>query len=88
MVASVGHVVVEVTDGFVGGFVLRILLLFLGDALLSVDVPLLQVRRDVSFLRPAVVYVVAGRGGVGVEKGCQSSLCVQEVMEHVFQGCW
>ena len=50
---------------------LRLPLVFLGDALLSVDVPLLQVCPDVSFWRPAVVYVVARWGGVGVEEGCQ-----------------
>ena len=42
-VAGVGHHVVEVADGLVGEFMLRIPLLFLGDALLPVDVPPLQV---------------------------------------------
>ena len=40
-VAGVGHGVVEVAYGFVGEFMVRISLVFLGDALLSVDVPLL-----------------------------------------------
>ena len=62
-------------------------LVFLDDALLSFDVPLLQVRPDVGYLRPAVVYVVAGLGDVDLEEGCQSFLCMPEVMEHVSQGC-
>ena len=42
-VAGVGHGVIEVADGLVGEFMLRIPLVFLGDALLPVDVPPLQV---------------------------------------------
>ena len=42
-VAGVGHGVVEVADGLVGEFMLRIPLVFLGDALLPVDVPQQQV---------------------------------------------
>ena len=87
-VAGVGHGVNEVADGFVGEFMLRIPLMFLGDALLSVDVPLLQVHPDVGYLRPAVVYVVARYGGVGVEEVCQSLLHMPEVREHVPQGLW
>ena len=68
-VTRVGHGVVEVADGLVGEFVLRIPLLLLGDALLPVDVPLLQVCPDVGYLRPAVVDVSAALGGVGVEEG-------------------
>ena len=44
VVAGVGHGVVEVADGLVGEFMLRIPFVLLGDALLPVDVPLLQVR--------------------------------------------
>ena len=47
----------------------RIPLVLLGDALLSVDVPLLQISPNVGYLRPAVLYVVAGLPGVGVEEG-------------------
>ena len=65
-VAGVCHGVVEVADGLVGEFMLRIPLVSLGDALLPVDVPPLQVCPDVGYLRPAVVYLVAGLGGVGV----------------------
>ena len=54
-VAGVGHGVVDVADGLVGEFMLHILLVFLGDALLPVDVPPLQVCPDVGYLRPAVV---------------------------------
>ena len=82
-VACVGHGVVEGADGLVGEFMLRILFVFLGDALLPVDVPLLQVCPDAGYLRPAVVDVSAGLGGVGVEKGCQLLLCMPRVMEHV-----
>ena len=42
-VAGVGHGVVEVADGLVGEFMLRKPLVFLGDALLPMDVPPLQV---------------------------------------------
>ena len=82
-VAGVGHGVVEVADGLVGEFVLRIAFLFLGDALLPVDVPPLQVCPDVGYLRPAVLYLAAGLGGVGVEEGRQLLLRMPEVMEHV-----
>ena len=82
-VAGVGHGVVEVADGLVGEFMLRMPFVFLGDALLPVDVPLLQVCPDVGYLRPAVVYLAAGSGGVGVEEGRQLLLCMPEVMEHV-----
>ena len=43
---------------------LRIPFVLLGDALLPVDVPLLQVRPDVGYLRPAVVDVAACLRGV------------------------
>ena len=69
VVAAVGHGVVEVADGLVGEFMLRIPLVFFGDALLPVDVPARQVCRGAGFLRPAVVYRAAGLGGVGVEEG-------------------
>ena len=82
-VAGVSHGVVEVADGLVGEFMLRIPFVLLGDALLRVDVPLRQVRPDVGYLRPAVVDVAAGRGGVGVEEDRQLFLRTQEVMEHV-----
>ena len=85
-VAGVGHGIVEVADGFIGEFMLRIPFVFLGDALLPVDLPLLQVRSDVGYLRPAVVYVAAGLRGVGVEEGRQLLLRMREVMEHVHQG--
>ena len=84
--AGVGHGVVEVTDGLVGEFMLRILFVLFGDVLLPVDVPLLQVCPDAGYLRPAVVDVAAGRGGVGVEEDCQLLLHMPEVMEHVPQG--
>ena len=45
-VAGVRHGVVEVADGLVGEFMLRIPLVFPGDALLPVDVPTLQVCPD------------------------------------------
>ena len=76
-------VVVDVADGLVREFMLRIPFVFLGDALLPVDVPLLQVCPDVSYLGPAVVGVSAGLGGVGVEEGRQLLLRIPEVMEHV-----
>ena len=82
-VAGVGHGVVEVADGLVRKFMLRIPLVFLGDALLPVDVPPLQVCPDVGSLRPAVVYLAAGLGGVGVEEGRQLLPRIPEVMEHV-----
>ena len=62
---------------------LRIPLVFLGDALLRVDVPTLQVCPDVGSPRPAVVYLAAGLGGVGVREGCQLLLRMPKVMEHV-----
>ena len=68
-VAGVGHGVVEVADGLLEEFMLRIPLVFLGNALLPVDVPPLQVSPVVGYLRPAVVYLAAGLGGVGVEEG-------------------
>ena len=82
-VADVGHGVVEVADGLVGGFMLRIPLVFLGDSLLPVDVPPLQVCPDVGYPRPAVVYLAAGLGGYGVEEGRQFLLRMPEVMQHV-----
>ena len=62
---------------------LRIPFVFLGDALLPVDVPPLQVCPDVGYPCPAVVYLAAGLGGVGVEEGRQLLLRMPEVMEHV-----
>ena len=50
---------------------LRIPLVFLGDALLPLDVPPLQVCPAVGYLCPAVVYLAAGFGGVGVEESRQ-----------------
>ena len=85
-VAGVGHGVVEVANGLVGHFRLRIPFVLLGDALLPVDVPLLQVCPDVGHLRPAVVDLSARLGGVGVEEGRQLLLRMPEVMEHVPQG--
>ena len=85
-VTSVGHGVVEVADGLVGEFMLRIPFVLWGDALLPVDVPLLQVRPDAGYQRPAVVDVAAGLGGVRVEEGRQLLLRMPEVMEHVPQG--
>ena len=85
-VAGVSYGVVEVTHGLVGEFMLRIPFVLLGDALLPVDVPLLQVCRDVGYLRPAVVDVAAGLWGVGVEEGRQLLLRMPVVMEHVPQG--
>ena len=73
-------------DGLVGEFLLRIPLVLLGYALLPVDVPLLQVRPDVDYLRPAVLYVAADLRGVGVEEGRQLLPRMPEVMEHVSQG--
>ena len=85
-VAGVGHGVVEVADGLVGEFMLRIRFVLFGDALLPVDVPLLQVRPDAGYLRPAVVDVAAGWGAVSVEEGRQLLLRMPEVMQHVPQG--
>ena len=62
---------------------LRIPFSFLGDVLLPVDVPLHQVCPDVGYLRPAVVYLAAGLGGVGVEEARQLLLRMPEDMEHV-----
>ena len=56
------------------------------NALLPVDVPLLQVCPDVGYLRLAFVDVAEGSGGVGVEEGRQLLLRMPEVMEHVPQG--
>ena len=84
--ARVRHGVVEVADGLVGEFMLCIPFVLLGDALLPVDVPLFQVRPVAGYLRPAVVDMVAGSGGVGVEEGRQLLLRMPEVMEHVPQG--
>ena len=85
-VAGVGHGVVEVADGLVGEFMLRIPFMLLGDALLPVDVPLLQVCPDVGHPRPAVVYVAAGSQYVGVEEGPKLLFCIPEVMEGVPKG--
>ena len=74
---------VEVADGFVGGFMSRIPLVLFGDSRLPVDVPLLRVRPDVGYLPPAVVYVAASLQGVSVEEGRQLLLHLPEVMEHV-----
>ena len=82
-VPGVGHGVVEVADGLVAEFLLRIPFVFLGVALLPVDVPPLQVCPGVGYLRPAVVHLAAGSGGVGVEEGRQLLLRMPEVMEHV-----
>ena len=62
---------------------LRIPFILLGDAVLPVDVPLLQVCPDVGYLCPAVVYVAAGLRGVDVEEGRQLLLRMPEVMELV-----
>ena len=85
--AGVGHGVVEVADGLVEEFMLRIPFVFVGDVLLPVDVPPPPVCPDVGYLRPAVVYVAMGLGGVGVEEGRQLLLRIPEVMEHVPEGC-
>ena len=82
-VAGIGHGVVEVPDYLVGEFMLRVLFVFLGDALLPVDVPPLQACPDVGHLRPAVVYLAAGVGGVGVEEFRQLLVRMPEVREHV-----
>ena len=87
-VAGVNHGVAEVADCLVGEFMLRIPFVLLGDALLPVDVPLLQVCPDVGYLRPAAVDVSAGVGGVGVEEGCHLLFRMPEVRERVPQGCW
>ena len=87
VVAEVGHGVVEVAYGLAGEFVARISLVFWGDALLSVAVPLLQVRPDVGYLCSAVVYVVAGLRCGGEEEGCQLLLRMPQGMEHITQGC-
>ena len=86
-VAGVGHGVVEVAYGFIGEFMTRISVMFLGDALLSVDVPLLQVCPDVGYLRSAVVYVVAGLRGVGEGEGRRLLFCMPEGMQHISGGC-
>ena len=65
-VESVAHGVFEVAGGFVWEFMSRILLVLLGNALLPLDLPLLQVHPDVGYLRPALGYVVAGFCGVSV----------------------
>ena len=69
-VAGVGHGVVEFADGLVGEFMLRIPLVFLGDALLPVDVrPLVGCAGrglwpcDIA-TRPVCRAVGASRGGV------------------------
>ena len=62
-VPSFGQGVAEVADGLVGEFMLRIPFVLLGDALLLVDVPLLQVCPDAGYPCPAVVDVAAGLGG-------------------------
>ena len=85
-VAVVGHGVVKVADGLVGEFMLRIPFVFLGDALLPVDVPPLQVCPDVGYPCPAVVYLAAGSAGVSVEEGRQLLLRMPEVIQHVPQG--
>ena len=85
-VAGVGHGVVEVADGSLREFMWRIPLVLLSDPLMPVDVPLLQVRPDVGYLRPAAVYRVAGLRRVGVEEGRQLLLRMTEVMEHVSKG--
>ena len=85
-VAGVGHGVVEVADGLVAEFMLHIPFVLLGDALLPVDVPLLQVCPVAGYLRPAVVDVVAVFRDVGVEEDRQLLVCMPEVMEHVPQG--
>ena len=71
VLANVGHGVIEVAHGYVGAFVEGISLVFLGHALMYMGVPLLQFCPDVGYLVSAVVYVVAGLWGVGVEEGCQ-----------------
>ena len=85
-VAGIGHGVVEVADGLVGEFVLRIPFVFLGDALLPVDVPPLQVRPDLGYVCPAVVYLAAGFGGCRCGGGLPVVASHAEVMEHVPQG--
>ena len=66
-VAGVGPGVVEVADGFLREFMLRIPLVLLGDALLPMDVGLLQVRPDVGYLESCSG--VCGGGFVGFA-GC------------------
>ena len=86
-VAGVGHAVIKVVYAFVGEFLAQISLVFLADALLSVDVPLLQVRPHVGYLRSAVVYVVWGLRGDGVEEGQQVWHYMPEGMEHISKSC-
>ena len=62
---------------------LRVPFVFLGDALLPVDVPPLRVCPGVGYLLPEVVYLGAGSGAVGVEEGRQLLLRMPEVFEHV-----
>ena len=65
---------------------LRIPFVLLGDALLPVHMPMLQVCPDVGYLRPAVVDVASCLGGVRVEEGHQLLLRMPEVMQHIPQG--
>ena len=85
--AGVGHGVFEVEYGLVGDFVARISLMFLGDWLLSVGVPLLHVYLDVGYLLSAVLYEVAGLWAVCVEEVLQVLLRNAKGMEHMCQGC-
>ena len=86
-VGGVDNGVVQGAVGLRGKYMLCIPFLLFGDALLPEDVPNFQVRPDVRYLRPAVVYVAAGLGGVGVEESRQSLLCMPQVIEDVPQGC-
>ena len=73
-------------DGFAGEFKSRIPLVFFGDALMSVDVQVLQVHSDVGYLRRAVVYERSGFRFVGVEEGHHLLLRTAEVMENFSPG--
>ena len=86
-VAGVRHCVDKVAYGFVGEFMVRIWLVLLSDALLSVDVPLLQVRPNVGYLCSAVMYVITGFGAVGFKEGRQVLLHMPEGMELIPHGC-
>ena len=85
-VVRIGHGIVQVAYRFVGEFVAAISLMLLGDALLFAYVPLPQVRPDIGYLRSAVMYVVKGLWGVGVEDSRQVLLRMPESMEHIRQG--
>ena len=86
--AGVSHGTVGVWYGPVGQLMACVALMLLGDALVSVGVPLLQVCPDMGNLLSAFLYVVAGPGGCLCGGGSTGVASHARGHEAYFPGPW